>query len=86
MVGGAEEEFTAARELLSCMGTNVVYCGQVGTGQVRTRTLLCQYLVMGGGGCSAVGASLSVRYRCVISVFVPQPCICSFSLGSEDLQ
>lgn len=35
MVGGAEEEFTAAKELLSCMGTNVIYCGQVGTGQVR---------------------------------------------------
>ena len=34
MVGGAEEEFTAAKELLSCMGANVVYCGQVGTGQV----------------------------------------------------
>eukprot|EP00064_Thunnus_orientalis_P001747 superscaffoldBa00000121_g1750 len=33
MVGGAEEEFTAAKELLSCMGANVVYCGQVGTGQ-----------------------------------------------------
>lgn len=34
MVGGAEEEFTAAKELLSCMGANVIYCGQVGTGQV----------------------------------------------------
>lgn len=34
MVGGAEEEFTAAKELLSCMGANVVYCGQIGTGQV----------------------------------------------------
>jgi len=34
MVGGAEEEFTAAKELLTCMGANVVYCGQVGTGQV----------------------------------------------------
>lgn len=34
MVGGAEEEFNAAKELLSCMGANVVYCGQVGTGQV----------------------------------------------------
>ncbi|KAF7198878.1 mitochondrial-like [Nothobranchius furzeri] len=33
MVGGVEEEFTAAKELLSCMGANVVYCGQVGTGQ-----------------------------------------------------
>lgn len=37
MVGGAEEEFTAAKELLSCMGANVVYCGQVGTGQVGAR-------------------------------------------------
>lgn len=37
MVGGAEEEFTAAKELLSCMGANVLYCGQVGTGQVRAR-------------------------------------------------
>ncbi|GAA6067735.1 3-hydroxyisobutyrate dehydrogenase b, partial [Tachysurus ichikawai] len=33
MVGGVEEEFTAVKELLSCMGANVVYCGQVGTGQ-----------------------------------------------------
>lgn len=39
MVGGAEEEFTAAKELLSCMGTNVVYCGQVGTGQVGVKVL-----------------------------------------------
>lgn len=35
MVGGAEEEFNAAKELLTCMGSNIVYCGQVGTGQVR---------------------------------------------------
>lgn len=34
MVGGVEEEFAAAKELLSCMGSNVVYCGAVGTGQV----------------------------------------------------
>ncbi|XP_036372252.1 3-hydroxyisobutyrate dehydrogenase, mitochondrial-like [Megalops cyprinoides] len=33
MVGGVEQEFTAAKELLGCMGANVVYCGQVGTGQ-----------------------------------------------------
>ncbi|KAJ8377216.1 hypothetical protein AAFF_G00265110 [Aldrovandia affinis] len=33
MVGGPEEEFTAAKELLSCMGANVLYCGQVGAGQ-----------------------------------------------------
>ena len=34
MVGGVEEEFAAAQELLGCMGSNVVYCGAVGTGQV----------------------------------------------------
>ncbi|XP_077599118.1 3-hydroxyisobutyrate dehydrogenase a [Stigmatopora nigra] len=33
MVGGAEEEYHAAQELLTCMGANVVYCGQVGSGQ-----------------------------------------------------
>lgn len=35
MVGGVEEEYNAAQELLTCMGANVVYCGQVGTGQVK---------------------------------------------------
>lgn len=35
MVGGLKEEYNAAQELLSCMGANVVYCGQVGTGQVK---------------------------------------------------
>lgn len=53
MVGGAEEEFTAAKELLSCMGANVVYCGQVGTGQVRATLLhlhieLIRSLMSGG--------------------------------------
>ncbi|XP_048849967.1 3-hydroxyisobutyrate dehydrogenase a [Brienomyrus brachyistius] len=33
MVGGPEEEFTAVKELLGCMGANVLYCGPVGTGQ-----------------------------------------------------
>ncbi|KAM8882802.1 3-hydroxyisobutyrate dehydrogenase, mitochondrial-like [Synchiropus picturatus] len=33
MVGGVEEEYKAAQELLTCMGDSVVYCGQVGTGQ-----------------------------------------------------
>lgn len=35
MVGGVEEEYQAAQELLTCMGANVVYCGQVGSGQVK---------------------------------------------------
>lgn len=33
MVGGVEQEFDAAKELLTCMGANVIYCGEVGTGQ-----------------------------------------------------
>ncbi|KAG8442970.1 hypothetical protein GDO86_011694 [Hymenochirus boettgeri] len=33
MVGGVEQEFDAAKELLTCMAANVVYCGEVGTGQ-----------------------------------------------------
>ncbi|KAG3272929.1 HIBADH-like, partial [Ictidomys tridecemlineatus] len=33
MVGGVEEEFAAAQELLGCMGSNVLFCGAVGTGQ-----------------------------------------------------
>lgn len=33
MVGGDEKEFEAAKELLSHMGKNVVYCGAVGNGQ-----------------------------------------------------
>lgn len=41
MVGGVEQEFDAAKELLTCMGSNVIYCGEVGTGQV----MLDEYLV-----------------------------------------
>lgn len=33
MVGGDEREFEAAKELLSVMGKNIVYCGSVGNGQ-----------------------------------------------------
>uniref|UniRef100_A0A8C4Q371 3-hydroxyisobutyrate dehydrogenase n=1 Tax=Eptatretus burgeri TaxID=7764 RepID=A0A8C4Q371_EPTBU len=34
MVGGLKDEFHAAKELLACMGATVLYCGEVGTGQV----------------------------------------------------
>ncbi|XP_028746017.1 3-hydroxyisobutyrate dehydrogenase, mitochondrial-like [Peromyscus leucopus] len=33
MVGGVEDEFAAAKELLECMGSDVMYCGAVGTGK-----------------------------------------------------
>lgn len=41
MVGGVEEEFNAAQELLTSMGANAVYCGQVGSGQVNTHKHEC---------------------------------------------
>ena len=34
MVGGPEDKFLKAKELLSLMGKNVVHCGEVSTGQV----------------------------------------------------
>ena len=34
MVGGKEDKFPEAKELLDNMGKNVVHCGKVGTGQV----------------------------------------------------
>ncbi len=34
MVGGAQEDFDAARPLLACMGSDVVLCGACGCGQI----------------------------------------------------
>lgn len=33
MVGGKESEYEAVKEVLLCMGENVLHCGPVGTGQ-----------------------------------------------------
>jgi len=33
MVGASEEEFAAAKEILACMGANIIHCGPVSTGQ-----------------------------------------------------
>ncbi|XP_037078041.1 3-hydroxyisobutyrate dehydrogenase, mitochondrial-like isoform X2 [Pollicipes pollicipes] len=33
MVGGPDGKFAAARQLLECMGQNIVHCGAVGSGQ-----------------------------------------------------
>ncbi|XP_008419856.1 3-hydroxyisobutyrate dehydrogenase a [Poecilia reticulata] len=46
MVGGLEEEFKAAEELFTCMGANVIYCGQVGTGQAAK---LCNNMLLSIG-------------------------------------
>lgn len=44
MVGGAEADVTAAKELLQHMGKNVVHCGGPGTGGVAK---VCNNLVLG---------------------------------------
>ncbi|XP_015666080.1 3-hydroxyisobutyrate dehydrogenase, mitochondrial [Protobothrops mucrosquamatus] len=44
MVGGVEQEFDATKELLTCMGSNVVYCGEVGTGQAAK---ICNNMLLG---------------------------------------
>ncbi|KAI2652946.1 3-hydroxyisobutyrate dehydrogenase, mitochondrial [Labeo rohita] len=54
MVGGVEEEFNAAQELLTCMGANVVYCGQVGSGQAAK---ICNNMLL------AIGMIETERHR-----------------------
>ncbi|XP_022105573.1 3-hydroxyisobutyrate dehydrogenase, mitochondrial-like [Acanthaster planci] len=44
MVGGKAEEFDAAKELLQCMGKNVVNTGPVGTGQAAK---ICNNMMLG---------------------------------------
>ncbi|KYQ88873.1 3-hydroxyisobutyrate dehydrogenase [Tieghemostelium lacteum] len=51
MVGGKEKDFELAKPILSCMGKNIVHCGDVGTGQVAK---VCNNLVL---GISMVGVS-----------------------------
>lgn len=56
MVGGVEQEFNAAKELLTCMGSNVIYCGEVGTGQVRLSEELIAISVFPFSGFLFIGA------------------------------
>ncbi|XP_076043947.1 3-hydroxyisobutyrate dehydrogenase, mitochondrial isoform X2 [Oratosquilla oratoria] len=51
MVGGEEKEFEAAKALLSCMGKNIVYCGEVGSGQA---VKICNNMLL---GISMIGAA-----------------------------
>ncbi|MED6251731.1 hypothetical protein ATANTOWER_002196 [Ataeniobius toweri] len=71
MVGGLEEEFKAAQELFTCMGANVVYCGQVGTGQAAK---LCNNMLLAIGMVgTAETMNLGIRFgnvsRCVSVVY-----------------
>ena len=54
MVGGSQENFDAAGDVLNIMGGNIVHCGDVGTGEVAK---LCNNLVLGismAGVCEAM--------------------------------
>ncbi|NNH26422.1 3-hydroxyisobutyrate dehydrogenase [Acinetobacter terrestris] len=44
MVGADVETFEAVKPILSCMGKNLVHCGDVGTGQVAK---ICNNLILG---------------------------------------
>ncbi|KAM7384024.1 hypothetical protein PAMA_011392 [Pampus argenteus] len=60
MVGGVEEEYHAAQELLTCMGANVVYCGQVGSGQAAK---ICNNMLLAIGMIgTAETMNLGIRY------------------------
>uniref|UniRef100_W5KKD7 3-hydroxyisobutyrate dehydrogenase n=1 Tax=Astyanax mexicanus TaxID=7994 RepID=W5KKD7_ASTMX len=61
MVGGVEEEFNAAQELLTCMGANVLYCGQVGAGQAAK---ICNNMLLAIGMIgTAETMNLGIRYE-----------------------
>ena len=54
MVGGSQDDFDAAGDVLNIMGGNIVHCGDVGTGEVAK---LCNNLVLGismAGVCEAM--------------------------------
>uniref|UniRef100_T1ISS3 3-hydroxyisobutyrate dehydrogenase, mitochondrial n=1 Tax=Strigamia maritima TaxID=126957 RepID=T1ISS3_STRMM len=44
MVGGDQKDFNSAKELLDCMGTNIIHCGEVGTGQA---VKICNNMLLG---------------------------------------
>lgn len=60
MVGGKEKDYEAAKELLLCMGENVVHCGSIGTGQAAK---ICNNMAL---AISMIGVSeamnLGIRY------------------------
>lgn len=61
MVGGTKEDFAEAEPLLRLMGTNVFYCGPVGSGEV---VKLCNNLMLGISMLGKVNAlyAFSCRY------------------------
>ncbi|KAJ8781086.1 hypothetical protein J1605_011451 [Eschrichtius robustus] len=65
MVGGVEEEFAAAQELLGCMGSNVVHCGDVGTGQAVKicNNLLLAISMIGTAEAMNLGISTRLCYQ-----------------------
>lgn len=44
MVGGEESLFHTVKPILQCMGSNIVYCGKSGSGQVAK---ICNNMLLG---------------------------------------
>ena len=72
MVGGPEVEFAPARELLECMGGNIVYCGEVGTGGAAK---ICNNMLL---AISMIGTAetMNLGMRSVICHAVPYNMMC----------
>ena len=62
MVGATEEEFAAAKQILTCMGTNVIHCGPVSTGQAAKicNNMLLAICMIGTSETMNLGMSLGL--------------------------
>ncbi|XP_072675757.1 3-hydroxyisobutyrate dehydrogenase, mitochondrial-like [Canis lupus baileyi] len=69
MVGEAEDEFAAAQELLGCMGSNVVYCGAVGTGQAaKICNMLLAISMIGTAEAMNLGIRLGLDPKLLVKI------------------
>ncbi|KAK7063248.1 hypothetical protein SK128_000613 [Halocaridina rubra] len=70
MVGGEEKEFEAAKELLSCMGKNIVYCGAVGCGEAVKicNNMLLAITMIGSAEAMNLGIRLGLEPKLMASV------------------
>jgi 4-hydroxybutyrate dehydrogenase/sulfolactaldehyde 3-reductase len=70
MVGGDEDLFEACRPILSCMGTDLIYCGPVGSGETMKiiNNLLTGMIVAANAETLALGAKAGLRLDSMLEV------------------
>nr|XP_021323726.1 3-hydroxyisobutyrate dehydrogenase a isoform X1 [Danio rerio] len=81
LVGGVEEEYNAAQELLTCMGANVVYCGHVGSGQAAKicNNMLLAIGMLGTAETMNLGISFKVAQNSDVTLKLKGSCDDSFT-------